>query len=384
MFDVVPEPAEQEIQAAARRLASDVLAPRATELDRRGGFPKESLATLAAAGMLGINLPREQGGMQAGAVAYSLAVSELAHACAATTVAVCVNNMVAEVVNHFGTAEQRAMHVPRLCDGRHVVGAFALSEAGAGSDPAGMRTRARRTDRGWVIDGSKLWITSGSDAGLFVVWAKTSDAPGARGISTFLVPGDTPGLSRGKPEHKLGLRGSTTTAIDFAGCEVGHDALLDEEGRGFRVAMMALDGGRIGIASQAIGVARAAIEASANWATERFGAATPQGVSFVLADAAVEMEAATLLTLRAAWLKREGRSFSHAASMAKLTASERAFSACNRILGVMGADGQAPEALVERLFRDVRVTMIYEGTSEVQRIVIARDIARRFGDEVRT
>jgi hypothetical protein len=384
MFDVVPDPAEREVQAAARRLATDVLAPRAAELDRRGGFPKESLATLAAEGMLAINLPREQGGMQAGAVAYSLAVTELARACAATTVAVCVSNMVAEVVSHFGTPEQRAHHVPRLCDGRYTVGAFALSEAGAGSDPAGMRTRARRTDRGWVIDGSKLWITSGSDAGLFVVWARTSDAPGARGISTFLVPGDTPGLSRGKAEHKLGLRGSTTTAIDFAGCEVGEDALLDEEGRGFRVAMMALDGGRIGIASQAIGVARSAIEIGTRWAGDRWGAAVPQSISFVLADAACEIEAATLLTMRAAWLKREGKPFSHAASMAKLTASERAFAACSKILGAMGAEGQDPDATIERLFRDVRVTMIYEGTSEVQRIVIARDIARRFGEEART
>ncbi len=381
MFDIEPGSPEHGVQQLAAHVADDVLRPRAAELDRRGGFPTDSLAALSAAGLMGIAVPRELGGLQAGALAYSLAVTELAHACAATTVALCVNNMVAEVLAHFGTPEQRSVHVPKLCNGEHVVGAFALSEAGAGSDPAGMRTRARRTDRGWVIDGSKLWITSGSDAGLFVVWAKTSDDPGTRGISTFLVPGDTPGLSRGKPEHKLGLRGSTTCAIEFASCEVGPDALLDEVGRGFRVAMMALDGGRIGIASQALGIGRAATMAAAAWTRDRYGERdVPQGVSFALADSAMELDAAALLTTRAAWLKTTGQPFSHQASMAKLMASERAFAACNRALAMMGPEGQDCDGVVERLFRDVRVTMIYEGTSEVQRVVVSRDIARRFED----
>lgn len=379
MFDIEPDSVEHEVRARARAVAAEILRPRAAELDLRGGFPRESVLALSAAGLMGVNVPRELGGLGAGALSYSVAVTELAHACAATTVALCVNNMVAEVVTHFGTPEQRSVHVPKLCNGEHVVGAFALSEAGAGSDPAGMRTRAQRTDRGWVIDGSKLWITSGSDAGLFVVWAKTSDDPGARGISTFLVPGDTPGLTRGKPEHKLGLRGSTTCAIEFSGCEVGPDALLDDVGKGFRVAMMALDGGRIGIASQAIGLGRAATEAASRWATERYGVhGVPQGVSFALADSATELDAAALLTLRAAWLKREGRPFSHQASMAKLMASEKAFAACNRALALMGPEGQDRDSPVERFFRDVRVTMIYEGTSEVQRLVVSRDIARRF------
>jgi alkylation response protein AidB-like acyl-CoA dehydrogenase len=380
MFDLAPDATELEVLTLARRLAADVLGPRAADLDRRGGFPAETLLALSKSGLMGVNIPRELGGLAAGAVAYSLAVTALAQACAATTVAMCVNNMVGEVVTMFGTPEQRTMHVPKLCNGEHVVGAFALSEAGAGSDPAGMRTRARKTDRGWVIEGSKLWITSGSHAGLFVVWAKTSDEPGTRGISTFLVPGDTPGLVRGKPEHKLGLCGSTTTAIEFNGCEVGPEALLDEVGRGFRIAMMALDGGRIGIASQALGIGRAATAAAAEWARERWDANVPQSVAFALADSGTELDAAQLLTLRAAWLKRCGRPFSHQASMAKLMASERAFAACNRALAVMGADGQDTDRPVERFFRDVRVTMIYEGTSEVQRLVVSRDIARRFDD----
>ncbi|MBC8070962.1 MAG: acyl-CoA dehydrogenase family protein [Deltaproteobacteria bacterium] len=384
MIDFDPSEAELAIAARARGIADEVLAPRAAELDRQGGFPRESLATLAAEGLLGINVARAHGGLEAGAVAYSLAVTELATACASTTVALCVSNMVAEVVACFATPAQREHHIPRLCDGRHVVGAFALSEAGAGSDPAGMRTRAHRSDRGWVIEGSKLWITSGSDAGLFVVWARTSDEPGARGVSAFLVPGDTAGLGRGKPEHKLGLIGSTTVALEFSGCELPADALLDETGRGFPIAMMALDGGRIGIASQALGIGLGATQAAAVWARETHGASVPQWIQHALADNATELDAARVLTLRAAALKRDGKPFSHQASMAKLFASEKAFAACNRALAVVGAEGHATGSVVERAFRDVRVTMIYEGTSEVQRLVIARDIARRYADGVRS
>jgi alkylation response protein AidB-like acyl-CoA dehydrogenase len=382
-MDFRPDADELAVAAIAKRVADEVLRPASARLDREGGFPRESLATLAREGLLGIAVPRELGGRGAGALAYSLAVTELADACASTTVALCVNNMVAEVVAHFGTAAQREHHVPRLCDGRHVVGAFALSEPGAGSDPAAMRTRARQTDRGWVLSGSKLWITSGSDAGLFVVWARTSDEPGARGITTFLVPGDTPGLRRGRPEHKLGLCGSTTVPLEFEDCEIGADALLDEPGRGFRVAMMALDGGRIGIASQALGIGRAATRAAAAWARERFGAAVPQGIQFALADNATELDAAAVLTHRAAWLKRRGLQFSQQASMAKLMASERAVAACNRALAVLGSAGQDRELPLERFVRDVRVTTIYEGTSEVQRIVLARDIVRRFAESGR-
>jgi alkylation response protein AidB-like acyl-CoA dehydrogenase len=379
VLDLEPNASQAEVQIAARRFAHEVLAPRAAALDVTGGFPHDNLRQAAAAGLLGINVPQALGGRGAGVVAYSLAVTETARACAATTVAICVSNMVAEVVTAFGDPDQRTAFVPRLCRGELVVGAFALSEPGAGSDPGGMRTKATRTDRGWVIDGSKLWITSGSDAGLFVVWARTSDAPGTRGISTFLVPGDAPGLVRGKPEHKLGLCGSTTTALDFIGCEVGPEALLGAEGRGFPVAMMALDGGRVGIASQALGIGLFALET----ATERIAGdrarAGQQWVQWALADAATELDAARLSTLRAAWLKEQGRPFSREASIAKVLASERAFAACERAVAVLGADGQDQALPVERALRDVRVTMIYEGTSEVQRIVIAREIMRRFG-----
>ncbi|MEM6995898.1 MAG: acyl-CoA dehydrogenase family protein, partial [Myxococcota bacterium] len=319
------------------------------------------------------------GGRGAGVVAYSLAVTEMARACAGTTVALCVNNMVAEVVAHFGSPAQREAHVPMLADGRHRVGAFALSEPGAGSDPGGMRTRARKTADGWVIDGDKLWITSGTDAGLFVVWARTNDTPGPRGISTFLVPGDTPGLSRGKPEHKMGLHGSTTTALQFEDCHVPDDALLGVEGKGFGVAMMALDGGRIGIGSQALGVGLSALDKASAWVRTQPKLAAEQAVQWALADSATELDAARLLTLRAASLKERGEPFSRQASYAKVYATERAWTACNRAVDVMGEAGLDRAAGVERNLRDVRVTMIYEGTSEVQRIVISRDIMRRFG-----
>lgn len=380
MIDFQPDEAQLEVAAAARELAQTVLAPRAATLDREGGFPTQSLQAAAQAGLTGVNVPRKWGGREAGVVAYSLAITELARECAGTTVALCVNNMVAEVVAHYGNDDQASQHVPRLCDGRHVIGAFALSEPGAGSDPGGMRTRARKTDRGWVIDGSKLWITSGTDAGLFVVWARTSDDPGARGISAFLVPGDTPGLSRGKPEHKMGLGASTTTALELSECEVGDEALLSDVGRGFSIAMMALDGGRIGIASQALGVGLAAVDAAAAKVREDGTLAGLQGVQWPLADAVTDLEAARLLTLRAAWLKEQGRPFSREASIAKVFSTERAWTACNRAVEVLGHAGLESDPGIERRLRDVRVTMIYEGTSEVQRVVISRNIMRRFSE----
>jgi alkylation response protein AidB-like acyl-CoA dehydrogenase len=376
-----PDAESLAVRDVAREVAQRVLAPQAAELDRLGGFPTASLAEIARHGLLAVNIPRELGGLAAGAVAYSLAVTELARACAATTVAVCVSNMVAEVVVAFGNTEQRAHWVPRLARGELKVGAFALSEPGAGSDPGGMTTRARRSERGWVLEGEKLWITSGSDAGLFVVWARTSDAPGPRGLSCFLVPGDAPGLSRGRPEHKLGLRGSTTTALRFDACEVGDEARLGEEGRGFPVAMMALDGGRIGIASQALGIGQAALAAAVEHARQQGASASEdQGRMWPLVDSATDLEAAALLTLRAAGLKRAGRPFSREASMAKLWASEKANVACLRAIEALGAAGIDRDHGVERTLRDVRVTTIYEGTSEIQRIVIGREIMRRFGE----
>lgn len=380
-MDVTLSERQLEVRDLAREYAESVLAPAARRWDVEGGFPLENLSEAATRGLTGIGVSKALGGLEAGTVSYSLAVTEMAKACAASTVALCVNNMVAEVVEAFGTPEQRALHVPKLCNFEHVVGAFALSEPGAGSDPGGMRTRAVKTDKGWLINGSKLWITSGTHAGLFVVWAKTSDAPGARGISTFLVPGDTPGVQPGKPEHKMGLHGSTTTALDFTDVEVGDDALLGETDRGFRAAMMALDGGRIGIASQALGVGQAALHQALAYVRERADLARSQAVQWRLADIATDLDAGRLLALQAAWRKENKLEFSRQASMAKMFCSEKAVLACNRALEILGEFGNDADGRIEQLVRDVRVTMIYEGTSEVQRIVISRDIARRFGDK---
>lgn len=381
-MDFTPNETQEMIRETARQFAARTLEPNAVTLDREHTFPQQSLAEAAELGLLGINVPGDYGGVEAGAVAYSLAVTELARACAATTVAICVSNMVAEVICAFGNEDQRSEHVAKLCSGEYVVGGFALSESGAGSDPGGMTTRARKTDKGWVIDGSKLWITSGTHAGLFVVWARTSDAPGARGVSCFLVPGNAPGLSVGKPEEKLGQRGSPTTALEFDSVEVGDEALLGELERGFPIAMMALDGGRVGIGSLALGVGLAASEFANRYALERkqFGQsiANFQAIQWMMADSATELDAARMLVLRAAWLKQQGRPFTREASMAKLYASERSFWACNRALQMLGGYGYTQDYPVERYLRDVRVTMIYEGTSEIQRIVIGRDVVRQF------
>jgi len=381
VFDLSLDDAQQMIVDTARQFAARVLAPRAASLDVEGGFPRASLREAAALGLLGINVPEALGGVEAGAVAYALAVVELGRVCASTTVALTVSNMVAEVIARFGTPAQRELHVPRLCSGEYAVGGFALSEAGAGSDPAGMRTRARKTDKGWLLSGQKLWITSGSDAGLFVVWARTEDLPGSAGITAFLVPGDAPGVVRGKPEHKLGQHGSTTTALEFNEVELGPDALLGEEGRGFRVAMMALDGGRIGIAALALGCGLAATDFARDYALERqqFGQAIAgfQAIQWMLADSATELDAARLLLLRAAWLKEQGKSFTSEASMAKLMASERAHAACDRAIQILGGYGYSREFPVERYLRDVRVTRIFEGTSEIQRVILSREVMRR-------
>ncbi len=361
----------------ARDYAERVIRPVAAELDREERFPADVLKGLADLGLMGVNIPAELGGAEAGVVSYSLAMTEIARACASTAVTMAVNNMVAEVISRFGAEAQRQRYVPRITSGEYVAGAFALSEPEAGSDPGSMRTTAERVPGGWVLRGQKQWITSGAHAGVMVVWARTG-GPGTRGISTFLVEGGTPGLRPGKHEDKLGLRASSTVPLTFDDCFVPEDALLGEPGQGFRVAMMALDGGRIGIASQALGVATAAFEEAVAYAKERrqFGRAIGsfEAIQGMLADSRVELDAARLLTLRAAALKENGRPFTREASMAKLYASEAANRICNRNVQIHGGYGYVRDFAAERHLRDVRVTTIYEGTSEIQRTVIARSV----------
>ncbi|MEO8801055.1 MAG: acyl-CoA dehydrogenase family protein, partial [Polyangiaceae bacterium] len=319
------------------------------------------------------------GGAEAGVVSYALAMQEIAKACASTAVTMAVTNMVGEVIARFGTDAQKQRYCPKLASAEWLAGAFALSETGAGSDPGGMRTTAKRDGETWVLDGEKMWITSAAYAGVFVVWARTGDLAthkGTRGISCFLVEAGTPGFTVGKGEDKMGLRGSNTSSLSFDGCRVPVTALLGEVNGGFKIAMMALDGGRIGISSQALGIARAVLQESVQYAKDRKQFERPiaefQATQWKLADMQAEIDAAHLLSMRAAWLKEAGKPFSREASMAKLFASEMANRVASHGVQIHGGYGFTREFAVERHYRDARVTTIYEGTSEVQRIVIGR------------
>lgn len=367
------------VRETARAFSDRVLRPRAAEFERAELVPAEVLKEMADLGLMGVNVPAALGGAEAGAVSYALAMREIARGCAATAVTMAVTNMVAEVINGFGTEAQRTTYVPRLVGGGYVAGSFALSEPGAGSDPGAMRTTAVRRGDAWVINGEKQWITSGDRAGVFVVWARTG-GPGTAGLSAFLVEGKNPGLRVGKREDKMGIRASSTVPLTFEDCAVPSSALLGVEGGGFKIAMMALDGGRVGIGAQALGIGEGALDDARRYAGERqqFGKAIGefQAVQWMLADSHAELDAARLLVLRAAWLKESKRPFSQEAAMAKLTASETAWRVCNRAVQVHGGYGYTREFAVERRMRDARVTMIYEGTSEIQRLVIARGALR--------
>jgi alkylation response protein AidB-like acyl-CoA dehydrogenase len=373
-----PDDHQRLVQETARKYAQESLVKVAARLDREGRFPDEQLRELAELGMMGVNVPEEHGGAQAGAIAYALAMIEIAQGCASTAVTMAVTNMVAETIVKFGTSEQKRRYVPELASGRFAAGSFALSEPSGGSDAAALRTSARRDRNGWILNGEKQWITSGDRAGVIIVWARTRPEQGSRGISAFLVEGGQPGLHVGKHEDKMGLRASTTVSLSFEDMRLRPDQLLGEEGHGFPIAMSALDGGRISIAAQAVGVSVAALRASVGYAKERRAFGSPigdfQAIRFMLADCDTQIEAARLLTLHAAALKEQGRPFSRESSMAKLFATEMANRVCDAAVQVHGGYGYIDEFPVERHYRDIRASTIYEGTSEVQRLVIARDL----------
>ncbi len=374
-MDLTLSETQAMVQQTARDFATRVIAPKAHEIDEEERFPFEILKGLAELGLMAVNVPESLGGSGAGVVSYALAMQEIAHACASTAVTMAVSNMVGEVIAHFGTDAQKNVHCRKLANGDYVAGSFALSEPEAGSDPGGMRTTARQEGDAWVLDGAKQWITSGAHAGVMVVWARTGglELKGTRGISCFLVEGGAKGLKIGRAEDKMGLRGSNTVPLELDGCR---GELLGQLNGGFKIAMMALDGGRIGISSQAIGIARAALEESVRYAKERKAFGKPigefQAMQWKLADMKTQLDAAHLLAMRAASLKEAGKNFSSEASMSKLFASEMAVRVCNDAVQIHGGYGYMREFPAERHLRDARVTTIYEGTSEVQRIVIAR------------
>ena len=377
-MDLALTDTQKMVQDTARRVAKDVLAPRAKDLDRNHGFPDEQVKALGEVGLLGVNLPEDLGGSAAGVVSYSLAMTEVAAACAATSVTMAVTNMCGEVIARFGTEAQKQQWIPKLTSAEIPGGAFGLSEPQAGSDAGHLRTRAEKKGDRWILNGEKMWITTGDRAGVYVVWARTGgEGPG--GISTFLVPGGTKGLTPGKPESKMGQRGSPTVGIAFEDCEIPEDALLGKLGEGFKVAMMALDGGRIGIASQAYGIGRAALEAATAYAKEREAFGHPiaefQAIQWKLADMATELEAAAQLVARAAWLRDAGKPHHKEAAMAKLFASESAARTCDQAARVLASYGYAMEYPVQRYLRDVRFTLIGGGTSEILKLVIAKELS---------
>jgi alkylation response protein AidB-like acyl-CoA dehydrogenase len=374
---------EQMVQDTARRIAADRLAPLAAKLDRGEGRDEflANLKLLAENGFMGLNVSAPFGGSEAGSVAFALAVEALGYGCAATGVTVSVTNLVGEVVQAVGSEAQRRAYLPKLCDGTFPAGAFCLTEQGAGSDPAGMAARATRDGYTYVIDGEKIFITSADYAGLFVVWAMTDRAaPKGKGISCFLVEAGTPGLVVGKPESKMGQVGSATNTVRFESCRVPATALMGRENDGFRIAVGELAGGRIGIAALSLGIACAAMDLAKAYAKERRQFDAPiadfQGVQWMIADRETDLEAARLLILQAAHLKDQRQPYAKAASMAKLFASEAAHRATDTAIQLFGGAGYIRDAGVERLARDARVTRIYEGTSEIQRLIIARETLR--------
>lgn len=373
------------IRDTAKEFAAAELEPAAAALDRGEDDVVfyENLAKLAELGFMGLNIKDTYGGAEAGAVAFSLAMTEIARACASTAVTVSVNNMVCEVIQALGTEEQKKKYIEKICSGEYPAGAFGLTEPGAGSDPAGMTTTAVRDGDGWVLNGTKLFITSGSFAGVFVVWAVTDQsAPKGKGISLFLVEADTPGLIVGKKEEKMGQHASPTNEILFQDCRIPATALMGKVNGGFRAAVTELAGGRIGIGSLALGIGLAAMDRATRYALERsqFGKkiAEFQAIQWKIADRYTELEAARLLLMNAAFKKEQGRPFAKEASMAKVFATEAANKACYDAMQIFGGYGYTRDFPIERYARDARVTTIYEGTSEIQRLIIAREILGEF------
>jgi butyryl-CoA dehydrogenase len=368
---------QREIQALAREVAKEKIEPNAADWDREHRFPRELFTELAELGLMGVCIPEAYGGAGADFVSYVLVLEELSRADAGVGVTVAVHTSAVSLpLLTFGSDEQRSRFVPPLARGE-TLGAFALTEAEAGSDAGSLRTAAQPDGDGWRISGSKQWITNGSHAGTFLLFARTDpETPGAKGVSAFVLDAEHVRITR--EEEKLGLNSSVTNDLVVEDAFVGRDRLLHEEGKGFEVAMATLDGGRIGIAAQALGIAQAAYDVARAYALERrqFGKriADFQAIQWKLADMATEIDAARLLVYRAAWLKQEGRPHGEEGAKAKLFASEMARRQTGEAIQILGGYGYTKEFPVERYYRDAKITEIYEGTSEIQRLVIARSV----------
>ncbi len=380
-FELTEE--QRIIQDTAAKFAKRELEPVAAELDqtKNRDILKGNLKKLAELGFMGLNIDPEYGGTGAGAIAFSLAMTELGRACSATTVTASVTNMVAEVIQAVGSEELKQKYIPPLCSGEYYAGSFGLTETSAGSDPASMRTSAVLDGNSWILNGQKIFISSAEFAGVFVVWAVTDkEAKKGKGISAFLVEPTFPGFTVGKDEKNWEQHGSSTNELIFEDCRVPKENLLGKLNDGYRIAVAELAGGRIGIGSMALGIGFAAMDFATNYVQERVQFDVPlarqQAIQWMIADNYTRLDAAKLLLLRAAFLKDQKKSYSKEASMGKLYATEAANKACYDAIQMLGGYGYTQDFPVERFYRDVRVTTIYEGTSEIQRLIIARELLR--------
>ena len=372
------------IRDTVRQFMETEVRPVLREYDRKDQFPAKEIRKLGEMGFCGMLVPEEWGGSQTDTLSYAIMLEEVARVCASTAVALGVTNSAASVpIYHHGTEAQKKKYLPRLARGE-ILGAFCLTEPQAGSDAAGIQARAIRCGNEYRISGTKIWVTNGGVAGVYVVFAKTDPTERAHGITAFLVEPDFPGFRVSRYEDKMGQRLSHSAEIVFEECRVPAENRVGEEGQGLKIALEALDGGRVGIGALGVGVAQGALEASARYAKQRRAFGKPisefQAVQWMLADMQTEIDAARLLTHYAAWLKDSGASrFSAAAARAKLYASEMANRVCAKAVQIHGSVGYSRETDVERYYRDARVLTIYEGTSEMQRIVISRDLLRAPG-----
>lgn len=369
---------QSQIRDLARDFARERLAPGAAERDRTHSFPRDELKEMGELGLLGMLVPEAYGGSDTGTVAYAVALEEIAAGDGPCSTIMSVHSSVGCVpILKFGTEAQKQRFLPKLATGEWI-GGFALTEPQAGSDASNLCTRARRDGDQYVLDGAKQFITSGKNGQVIIVFAVTDAAAGKKGITAFIVPTDTPGYEVIRVEHKLGLHASDTCQIAFSDMRIGADLRLGEEGDGYRIALANLEGGRIGIAAQAVGMARAAFEAARDYARERTAFGKPiiehQAVAFRLSDMATQIEAARQLVFHAASLREAGLPCLSEASMAKLFASEMAERVCSDAIQIHGGYGYMSDYPVERIYRDVRICQIYEGTSDVQRMVIARNL----------
>ncbi|HTG25027.1 MAG TPA: acyl-CoA dehydrogenase family protein [Reyranella sp.] len=375
--------AQRQVRDMARQFAQRELAPTAAERDRVPRFPREAFAKMGKLGMLGMTVPAEFGGASTDYVSYALAIMEIAAADGATSTSFQVHNsLVCLPLLRHGTPEQKERYLRPLAGGEQL-GAFCLTEPGAGSDAAAITTRAEKVGNKFILNGAKQFITSGKSADLALVFAVTDPAAGKRGISAFIVPTRTPGYTVLRVEHTMGQRSSDHCQIAFEGCEVLPEQMLGEEGQGLGIALGNLEGGRIGVAAQSVGMARAAYDAALAYAKERRTFGKPiiehQAIAFRLADMAMSVQAAELMVLHAARLRDEGQTCLKEASMAKLFASEMAEKVCSSAIQIHGGYGYLNDFPVERIYRDVRVCTIYEGTSDIQRLVIGRQLAAEPG-----